>query len=233
MLLLVQVFPRQGERHSKLTPLRLIFWGSRPLSTRKHQNSACKSASTAPRFIEAAQKLSRFALCQVQSQMLALPWGAFQSPWGCSCRVKKLSTWNMPRGTRRVPSGVIKHGWKIPELKGDLNRKITDQWPIFQPVMFDNRRVITKSVEDVQYKKVNIEMHSKGRKKAPINFVACLRMFLRRPIFWAQWSIVALCLSFSLLPSCFFNLSCVFNPIFCQLSGCHFLGFQSYHLKLT
>ena len=32
-------------------------------------------------------------------------------------------------------------GWKIPELNGGFNRKITDRWFIFQPAMFDYRKV--------------------------------------------------------------------------------------------
>jgi hypothetical protein len=40
-----------------------------------------------------------------------------------------------------------------------------------------------KHVEDVQCDKVNIEMHSKVRKKIPIHFVPSLRTFLRMAIF--------------------------------------------------
>ena len=32
-------------------------------------------------------------------------------------------------------------GWKIPELNGGLNRKITDKWSSFQHAMFDYQRV--------------------------------------------------------------------------------------------
>ena len=38
-------------------------------------------------------------------------------------------------------TGLIKHGWKIPELNGGVNRKIIDKWSIFQHAMFDCRRV--------------------------------------------------------------------------------------------
>ena len=31
--------------------------------------------------------------------------------------------------------------WKIPELKGGVNRTITDKWFIFQQAMFDYQRV--------------------------------------------------------------------------------------------
>ena len=32
-------------------------------------------------------------------------------------------------------------GWKIPELNGGFNRRITDKWSIFQPAMFEYTRV--------------------------------------------------------------------------------------------
>ena len=30
-----------------------------------------------------------------------------------------------------LPSGVVKHGWKIPELNGGFYRKSTDKWSSF------------------------------------------------------------------------------------------------------
>ena len=39
-----------------------------------------------------------------------------------------------------VPSGVIKHGWKIPELNGGFNLKIAYKWS-FSIAVFDFWRV--------------------------------------------------------------------------------------------
>ena len=36
--------------------------------------------------------------------------------------------------------------WKIPELKGGVNRTITDKWFIFQQAMFDYRMVPTFAI---------------------------------------------------------------------------------------
>ena len=40
-----------------------------------------------------------------------------------------------------IPSGVIKDGWKIPEMNGGLNRSIAYFYGPFSTAMFDYRRV--------------------------------------------------------------------------------------------
>ena len=40
-----------------------------------------------------------------------------------------------------IPSGNQTLQWKIPELNGGMIEKISDKWSIFQPAMFDYRRV--------------------------------------------------------------------------------------------
>ena len=57
-------------------------------------------------------------------------------------RAGKSPNWmEILMGTSLINMGcplVIKHGWKIPELNGGLNRKSTYKWSIFHHTMFDD-----------------------------------------------------------------------------------------------
>ena len=96
-------------------------------------------ATIRPRFEGQSSLLDRGRRLKPSQQLLSTiqDAAAFQpdrASLGCHWDVTGMSgNWMYPPG--------IKHGWKIPELNGkSLN--INDKWSIFQPAMFDYRRVI-------------------------------------------------------------------------------------------